>query len=57
VELNRAESWHIWRLMEITDWRIAPNHLLDTPDWLIEDLLSISSRASQIREMLKGSGK
>jgi len=41
--------------MEITDWKHLPfsGGLMEQPNWLIEDLLTLSSRASQIREMLK----
>lgn len=40
--------------MESTDWRFLPysGGLLDQPDWLIADLLTISGLSQQVRKMV-----
>jgi len=47
-------SWRTWRLMEATDWRFLPypGGLLDQPDWLMADLLTIGGLSQQVKNML-----
>ena len=42
---NYPESLAIWKLMRATDWKHLPypGSLLEQPDWLISDLLNIST--------------
>jgi hypothetical protein len=45
--LNDMEfSWRVWRMMERYDWSFLPRAggILDQPQWLMDDLLTISWR-------------
>lgn len=48
---NYELSRRIWLLMEATGWKYTPLQLLDQPDWLMSDLLQLSS-AYQAAERL-----
>ena len=57
--LNRPElSWRIWCLVEAHGWEKLPfdGGLLDQPDWLMEDLATISWRKKIIEDMVKARG-
>lgn len=38
----------VWRLMELTGWRHLPSHVLDEPEWLLSDLLTISDMNARL---------
>jgi hypothetical protein len=44
-------SWRIWQWLEITGWRWPPTVLLDQPDWLMDDLLTISAMNGKVRKL------
>jgi hypothetical protein len=55
-DINRPEeSFEIWSLMEATDWKYLPyaGGLLDQPDWLLEDIFTLSWRSRYVREMVR----
>jgi len=41
--------------MEATDWKYLPyaGGLLDQPDWLLEDIFTLSWRSRYVREMVR----
>lgn len=59
IELKRPESWYIWRLLQVTDWKHLPypGSLLEQPDWWLADMLTLNSRNAQMKDMLKPENK
>jgi hypothetical protein len=54
--LNDPEkAWQVWSLIEATDWRFLPRAggLLDQPEALLEDVLTIAALARKIERMLE----
>jgi len=57
VQLDDPDgAWYVWRLMEATGWRFLPysGALLDQPESLIDDLMTISQASMRVRETLSG---
>jgi len=55
-DLNKPQlSWRIWCLVESHGWEKLPfaGGLLDQPDWLLEDLSTISWRKQVIEDMMQ----
>lgn len=53
--LNDPErSWPIWQWMEATGWKFLPyaGGLLDQPDWLLRDLLTVSAISERVRKQV-----
>jgi hypothetical protein len=48
-------AWRAWILMEATDWRFLPcaGGLLDQPETLIADLLTIAALSHRVKEATK----
>jgi hypothetical protein len=51
-----ALSLLIYQLMEATGWKFAPSVLLNEPDWLLQDLLKITSLSNKVRKELHPNG-
>ena len=47
-------SWKIWNLLESLDWRFLPDTggILDQPEWLLDDLATISWRQHRVKDMM-----
>lgn len=47
-------AWQVYQLMAATGWRFLPypGGLLDQPEWLIDDLLTISYNHTIIERMM-----
>jgi len=43
----------IYQLMEATGWKFAPSTLMNEPEWLLNDLLKISSLSNRVKRELK----
>lgn len=55
LDLNNSDkSWIIWTWMEATDWRFLPSQLMNEPEWLMQDLFTISAEKRRIEELLDG---
>ena len=53
--LNKPEfSWSAWKILESFGWEKLPYEggLLDQPDWLMDDLMTISWRKGVVKDML-----
>mgnify|MGYP001569849300 CR=1 FL=1 len=49
MELHDLETaWRVWTLLEATGWRWPPSELLEQPDALLADVLTIAAAAQQI---------
>jgi len=50
-----VEVWNLWKMMEALDWRFLPSAggMLDQPEALMEDLLTISWRRDVIESRRK----
>jgi len=48
-------AWNTWKLLEQTGWQWLPcdGGLLDQPEALFEDLLTIAWRKDRVEEMMK----
>lgn len=54
IPLNNVElSYRVWQRMEATGWRYLPSQLLNEPDWLMDDILVISSQDQIVEDLLK----
>lgn len=54
-DLNQPKiSWQIWVLLQAFDWRFLPveGSLLDQPEWLLDDLATISWQHSIVKDQL-----
>jgi len=45
--------WRIWTMAEATGWRFPPSVLLEEPEALLEDVLTVASIANRVREKLR----
>lgn len=45
-------SYRLWQLMEATGWRFLPSQLMNEPEWLMNDLLTIAGAAGKIEKMV-----
>ena len=55
IWLNDLErSWKVWTFLEATGWRFLPfpGGLLDQPDWLLRDLMTIAAVSERVRKEL-----
>jgi hypothetical protein len=52
-------AWHAWGLMEMTDWRFLPRAggLLDQPEALLEDILTLASLNQMVERILENSAQ
>lgn len=46
-------SWRVWNMEESLGWALPPDVILRQPDWLMEDLATISWRNGKVKEMLE----
>jgi hypothetical protein len=56
IWLNDLErSWKVWTLLEATGWRHLPlpGGLLDQPDWLLSDLMTITAISERARKQVQ----
>jgi len=55
LELHNLDvSWRVFQLMEATGWQFLPGQLINEPDWLLEDLLTLRGQKGIVERMLKG---
>jgi len=54
--LHRLESYDIWTMCESFGWRFLPHAggLLDQPQWLVEDLMTLTWVSGLVEQELKG---
>lgn len=45
-------SYKVWQRMEATGWNFPPSVLMNEPDWLINDLLTIRGQNEIVRRMI-----
>lgn len=52
-------AWQAWSLMEATDWRFLPRAggLLDQPEALLEDILTLATLARAVERMLEDNAR
>jgi hypothetical protein len=50
VQLSDLEAgWRVWTLLEATGWRWPPSVLLEQPDALLADVLTIAAVAQRMK--------
>lgn len=55
-DLNEPElSWKVWVMLETMEWKHLPyaGGILDQPEWLMEDLYTLSARRSALKSAMK----